>query len=257
MKIVRFLYKKRIGWGVLEKGAVRGLRGEPFKKIAFSGNKMPLEKIELLAPASPGKIVLVGLNYRDHAQEMKMPVPDEPVIFLKPATAMIGPGKRIVYPQGVGRLDYEAELALVIKKQGKNIPQENTGEYILGFSCLNDVTARDLQKKDSQWTRAKSFDTFCPMGPCLETEFDPSNAGIRSYLNGKIMQDSDTSNFIFPANYVVSFISKIMTLFPGDIISTGTPKGIGEMHPDDKIEVEIEGIGRLINFVVSFNNEKE
>ncbi|MCF7875116.1 MAG: fumarylacetoacetate hydrolase family protein [Candidatus Omnitrophica bacterium] len=198
----------------------------------------------------PEKIILVGLNYKDHAKEMKMKIPAEPIIFLKPTSALIKNGDKIIYPEGIKRLDYEAELAVVIKKQAKNIPVEAAKDYILGYTCLNDITARDLQKKDGQWTRAKSFDSFCPVGPHIETDLDPHAINIQSYLNGELKQDSNTSNFIFSVDFLISFISKIMTLKPADIISTGTPAGIGPMQKGDQVEVVIEGIGTLKNRVV-------
>ncbi|MCF7879095.1 MAG: fumarylacetoacetate hydrolase family protein [Candidatus Omnitrophica bacterium] len=198
----------------------------------------------------PEKIILVGLNYKDHAKEMKMEIPAEPIIFLKPTSALIKNGDKIIYPEGIKRLDYEAELAVVIKKQAKNIPVEAAKDYILGYTCLNDITARDLQKKDGQWTRAKSFDSFCPVGPHIETDLDPHAINIQSYLNGELKQDSNTSNFIFSVDFLISFISKIMTLKPADIISTGTPAGIGPMQKGDQVEVVIEGIGTLKNRVV-------
>lgn len=199
---------------------------------------------------SPEKIILTGLNYKDHARELDMKIPDEPIIFLKPPSALIGPGENIIYPEGVRRLDYEAELAIVIGKEGKKIPEKKVKDYILGYTCLNDVTARDLQKKDRQWSRAKSFDTFCPLGPWIETDLDPSDIQIQSFLNGKLKQNSRTSNFIFRIDFLISFISKIMTLKIGDIISTGTPAGIGPMQKSDKVEIVIEGIGSLKNQVV-------
>ncbi|MCF7907584.1 MAG: fumarylacetoacetate hydrolase family protein [Candidatus Omnitrophica bacterium] len=198
---------------------------------------------------NPSKIILAGLNYRDHARELKMKIPKEPVIFFKAPTALIGHGDKIIYPKNVKRLDYEAELALIIKKKAKDVSVKEAKKYILGFTCLNDVTARDLQKKDGQWARAKSFDTFCPIGPCLKTDLDLSNLRIQTYLNGKLRQDSTTQQLIFSVEYLVSFISKIMTLYPGDIISTGTPPGVGKMEPGDQVEVVIEGIGRLRNKV--------
>ena len=198
---------------------------------------------------NPTKIILAGLNYRDHAKEMKMKIPKEPVIFLKPATTLIGHQDEIIYPPGVKRLDYEAELAVVIKKRARNVSLQQAKEYILGYTCLNDVTARDLQKKDGQWTRAKSFDSFCPVGPCLATDLDTSDLRIQAYLNGKLKQDSTTSQLIFSVEYLVFFVSKIMTLLPGDIISTGTPPGTSPMHPGDTIEVKIEGVGTLRNYV--------
>jgi 2-keto-4-pentenoate hydratase/2-oxohepta-3-ene-1,7-dioic acid hydratase in catechol pathway len=198
----------------------------------------------------PTKIILVGLNYRAHARELGMNVPKEPVIFLKPPSALIGDGDAIVYPAGAGRIDYEAELALVIRKQGRNIPERKVHDYIAGYTCLNDVTARTLQKKDGQWTRSKSFDTFCPVGPRLVEKFDPACVRIRSYLNGVKKQDASTVDFIFPVPALVSFISRVMTLAPGDIISTGTPPGVGPMRVGDTIEIEIEGIGSLTNRIV-------
>jgi 2-keto-4-pentenoate hydratase/2-oxohepta-3-ene-1,7-dioic acid hydratase in catechol pathway len=198
----------------------------------------------------PEKIILVGLNYKDHAKEMGMEIPSEPVIFLKPLSALIKSGDKIIYPDQVKRLDYEAELAVIVKKTGKNIPEKEAKDHILGYSCLNDVTARDLQKKDGQWARAKSFDTFCPLGPCIETELNPDGIKIQSYLNGNLKQDSNTSNFIFSVDFLVSFVSRIMTLKPGDIISTGTPAGIGPMQKGDNVKIVIEGIGSLENQVV-------
>ncbi len=260
MRIVKFLDQKKIGWGIVEGDAIRRLKNHPFSKIELSRKSVGFKKVKLLAPATPSKIILVGLNYKDHARELKMKVPKEPIIFLKPPTAVIGQGGHIIYPTCLRRVDFEAELALVMKKKARNIPENKTRDYILGYTCLNDVTARDLQKKDGQWTRAKSFDTFCPLGPWLETEVDPRDLRITSYLNGKYKQDSSTSNFIFPVPYLVSFISRIMTLLPGDIISTGTPPGVGAMKQEDIIEIEIEKIGRLKNKVVradeSVYNEK-
>jgi len=195
--------------------------------------------------------VLVGLNYKDHARELGMDVPLTPIIFLKPTTAIIANEDNIVYPHGVKRLDYEAELGVVIKKKAKNVPRKKVKDYILGYTCVNDVTARDLQKEDGQWTRAKSFDTFCPLGPWIETKLDSANARIKSYLNGKLKQDSSTANFIFSLDYLIHFISCIMTLLPGDVVSTGTPLGTGPMMPGDKVEVDISGLGRLTNKIVS------
>jgi len=214
------------------------------KKGALLGK---IKDFKLLAPASPTKIVAVGLNYRDHAEELNMPIPKEPIIFLKPPSAVIGPGEPIILPPQSKRVDYEAELAVVIKKQAKNIKPEQAKEHILGYTCFNDVTARDLQAKDGQWTRAKSFDTFAPMGPWIETELDPSDLKIQALLNGKVVQNSTTANLIFSVPQLLSFISKIMTLKPGDIIATGTPSGIGPLAPGDEITIRIQGIGELKN----------
>ncbi len=249
MRIVRFRYKDSIAFGVLEGKTIAVLRYTPFAKILFSGEKITFKKVRLLPPAQPSKVVLVGLNYSDHARELGMKIPQEPIIFLKPPTAVIGHQDAIIYPKSIGRLDYEAELALVIKKQAKNIPAAKASQYILGYTCLNDVTARDLQKKDGQWTRAKSFDTFCPIGPWVETDIDPASLRITLRMNNFLKQDSSTRNLIFPVKKLVSFISGIMTLYPGDVISTGTPPGVGPMKPGDRVEVGIEGIGTLVNTV--------
>jgi len=206
--------------------------------------------VVLLAPVVPSKIVAVGLNYRDHAQEVNHPIPEEPILFIKPTSALIGPDDPIVYPPLSQRVDYEAELGVVIKKRCRNVPPERAREYVLGYTCVNDVTARDLQRKDGQWTRGKSFDTFCPVGPCIATDIDPNAADIETYLNGERRQASNTKHFIFPVEDVVARISQVMTLLPGDLIATGTPSGIGPMQAGDKVEVRIEGIGSLRNSVV-------
>ena len=211
-----------------------------------------IKEFKLLAPVIPSKIIAVGLNYKDHAEELNLPIPKEPIIFLKPPSAVIGPGEPILLPAQSNRVDYEAELAVVIKKPAKNIKPEQAKEYILGYTCFNDITARDLQAKDGQWSRAKSFDTFAPIGPWIETELEPGNLKIQALLNGKLVQDSSTSNLIFSVPELVSFISQIMSLFPGDVIATGTPSGIGPLSAGDEIIIRIQGIGELKNPVVSF-----
>ncbi|MFA4844762.1 MAG: fumarylacetoacetate hydrolase family protein [Candidatus Margulisiibacteriota bacterium] len=198
----------------------------------------------------PSKIICVGLNYKDHAEELKMDLPKEPVIFLKPPTAVIYNNDKIVYPEMTGELHYEGELGVVIKDRVKNISESDASQHILGFCCANDVTARDLQKLDGQWTRAKSFDTFCPLGPEVVAGLDPDNLAIKVYLNGQLKQSSNTANMIFKVNYLVAFISRIMTLEPGDVILTGTPPGVGPMRVGDEVKVEIAGIGSLSNMVV-------
>lgn len=197
----------------------------------------------------PTKIILVGLNYKDHAKELNMPPPKEPILFLKPITTLIGPEENIIYPKMSKRVDYEAELAVIIKDKIKNIKKDEVMQHIEGFTCLNDITARDLQKLDKQWTRAKSFDTFCPIGPKIIKNINPNNLKIQSFLNDELKQNSNTKNFIFKVEELISFISQVMTLNPGDIIATGTPSGIGPMKKGDKIEIKIEGIGSLINYV--------
>lgn len=198
----------------------------------------------------PTKIVCVGLNYLDHAREMKMELPAYPILFLKPPSALNYNNGGIIYPAMTNNLHYEAELAIVIKDRTKNVKPEEAAAHILGYTCGNDVTARDLQNLDGQWTRAKSFDTFCPVGPEIVSLADPNNLAIKLYLNGELKQSSNTSNLIFKSDFLVSFISQVMTLEPEDIIMTGTPSGIGPMNAGDTVEVEIEKIGKLTNKVV-------
>lgn len=198
----------------------------------------------------PSKIICVGLNYRDHAKELNMEIPEFPMIFLKPPTSVIGDGEEIIYPSWQTKeVDYEAELAIIIKKEAYRISEKDAPSHILGYTCANDVTARDLQRLDSQWTRAKSFNTFCPLGPRVVSDLDPDHLDIKLHLNRDIKQMSNTSQMIFKPVRLVSFISEIMTLLPGDVILTGTPPGVGPMRKWDKVVVEIEGIGRLTNYV--------
>jgi 2-keto-4-pentenoate hydratase/2-oxohepta-3-ene-1,7-dioic acid hydratase in catechol pathway len=198
----------------------------------------------------PSKIIAIGLNYYDHARELNMPIPDHPIMFMKPPTAVIASGQEIIYPPQSKNVHYEGELAIVIKDKIKNISKEEAPKHIKGYTCANDVTARDLQNIDGQWTRAKSFDTFCPLGPRVESHVDPTNLKIRTKVNGKIKQDSNTSNMIFNVYELISFVSSVMTLFPGDIMITGTPPGVGPLKVGDTVEIEIEGIGTLSNKVV-------
>jgi 2-keto-4-pentenoate hydratase/2-oxohepta-3-ene-1,7-dioic acid hydratase in catechol pathway len=250
MKLIRFLYHKTISWGIIEGDNVQLLKQAPYERVVYSKKIVPFKSIKLLVPATPSKIVLAGLNYQDHAKELKMKIPKEPVIFLKPVSALIADKEKILYPKNVKRLDYEAELAIVVGKYAKNISKKQVNNHILGFTCLNDVTARDLQKRDGQWTRAKSFDTFCPVGPCCETELNTDDLKIATYLNGRVRQSSSTKQFIFSIEYLFSYISQIMALSPGDIISTGTPAGIGPMKNGDLVEVSIEGIGSIKNKIL-------
>jgi 2-keto-4-pentenoate hydratase/2-oxohepta-3-ene-1,7-dioic acid hydratase in catechol pathway len=230
-------------------GKIRGgsLSAED-KRIVSSGEVLALDEVELLAPCQPSKIVCVGLNYMSHANEFKMPIPEEPILFIKPPSAVLAPGGEIIYPPSSNQVDYEGELAVVIGKSCKAIAAEEAEKYILGYTCFNDVTARDLQKKDGQWTRAKSFDTFAPFGPWIE-KIDPSNADIQTRVNGAVKQKSNTSDLIFNVPRLVEFISNVMTLMPGDVIATGTPSGVGPLQKGDVVEVEIEGIGVLKNSV--------
>lgn len=229
------------------------LKGDILKK-AVRGKKLSAKEFRVLPVCSPSKIVLVGLNYRDHARELGFALPEEPIIFLKPSTTVIGNKKTIQYPKVAGRIDYEAELAFVIKKEARHVSEKDAEKYILGYTCLNDVTARDLQKKDGQWTRSKSFDTFCPIGPHVVTGIsieEAENLSIRCLVNGVVKQDSSTRHFIFGIRKLVSFISSCMTLNPFDVISTGTPPGIGPFVPGDIVQVQIERIGTLTNKVAS------
>jgi 2-keto-4-pentenoate hydratase/2-oxohepta-3-ene-1,7-dioic acid hydratase in catechol pathway len=198
---------------------------------------------------NPSKVIAVGLNYRDHAEELKMPKPKNPILFMKPATSVIGNGENIVCPPQVKELHYEAELAIVIGKKVKNIEVKDAPSVIEGFTCANDVTAREQQRADGQWTRSKSYDTFCPLGPKIVKDLDANNLEIKLYLNGELKQSSNTKNMIFKVEELISFISHVMTLLPGDVIMTGTPPGVGEMKRGDTVEVEIKGIGRLKNSV--------
>jgi 2-keto-4-pentenoate hydratase/2-oxohepta-3-ene-1,7-dioic acid hydratase in catechol pathway len=249
MKLLRFATDGQVRYGAVEQRQIRELTGDPFGSLRFGPRSFQLDDVTLLPPCEPSKIVAVGVNYRAHAQEMGHRLPEEPLLFLKPSTSVIGPGAAIHYPDGVTRLDYEAELAVVIKKKTRSITPAQAHEAVLGYTCLNDVTARDLQQKDKQWTRAKSFDTFAPIGPWIVTDLDPSNLKIEGVLNGQNRQSSTTADLIFPVPVLISFISFIMTLLPGDVITTGTPSGVGPMQRGDTIEVVIEGVGRLINTV--------
>ncbi len=240
-----------IRWGVIEEGGVREMEGDPYGHFHLTSKIRRLEEVKLLPPCLPSKIVAVGLNYRDHAEEVKLEIPKEPVLFLKPPTSVIGPGEAIVYPKMSKKVDYECELAIVIRKKAKAILEEKTADYILGYTCLNDVTARDLQPREGQWTLSKGFDTFSPIGPWIVTDIDPQHLEISTYLNGQRRQYSNTSNLIFGPEKLVSFISHVMTLLPGDVIATGTPSGIGRMAVGDRVEVVIEGIGTLSNTVVA------
>ena len=202
-----------------------------------------------MPPCQPSKIVAIGINYRSHATEFKHDLPYSPLMFLKPATAVIGPGDDIVYPALSNQVDFEGELGIVMGKKAHLIDAADAPKCILGYTCFNDVTARDLQKKDGQWTRAKGFDTFAAIGPWIETELDPSNLKLETRLNGEIKQNGTTTDLIFNVAQLVSAVSQVMTLLPGDVIASGTPGGIGSMQPGDTIEIYIEGIGTLVNHV--------
>ncbi|MGI9533346.1 MAG: fumarylacetoacetate hydrolase family protein [Thermodesulfobacteriota bacterium] len=253
MKIARFLNNENKELtGILTDSQISEINGVIYSDYDESGTNYEIDKLKILPPCRPTKIIAVGLNYRDHAEEMKRQPPEDPMLFLKPNTTVIAHKEDIIYPGHMSsRVDYEGELAVVIGKEAHMIEETDSENYIFGYTCINDVTARDLQAKDIQFTRGKGFNTFAPIGPYIETEIDPSNLNIQTRLNGEVRQNSNTSNLIFNINKLVSFISNVMTLFPGDIIATGTPSGIGPMSPGDKVEVEISGIGTLTNFVVT------
>lgn len=249
MKIARVKLNEEVTYAVLNGDKVCPIVGLPYEKIELDGREFDAKDAKLLAPCEPGKVVAVGLNYLDHIKEMNDPMPDEPVIFIKPSTSVIGPDEAIIWPKRSEKVSYEAELACVIKKTCKKITAEQADEYILGYTCCNDVTARDLQPIDGQWTRAKGFDTFCPLGPVIETELDPNHLPVQSFLNGEIRQNGNTEQMMRDVRYLVAFISGVMTLQPGDVITTGTPMGVGGMQEGDTIEIRIGGIGSLINTV--------
>lgn len=254
MKILRFLTEGQVKYGVLEDDSrVKEITGNIYEHFERANNIYNLEEIRLLAPCEPSKIICVGLNYKAHIDEFKRDrsgIPEEPVLFMKPPTSVTGPGSDIELPSDSDRIDFEGELAVVIGKKSKNIDPEHVENIVFGYTCANDVTARDLQRKDGQWTRGKGFDTFAPLGPWIETSLDPRNLKIQLYLNGQLRQDSSTANMIFPVPKLISFISRIMTLLPGDVILTGTPQGVGEMNEGDKVKVVVEGIGALENSAV-------
>ncbi len=249
MKIVRYAIGKKTGYGILDGDMVQGLTGTPYLQLKTNNYYHKLSEVRLLPPCLPSKIVALGLNYRSHSEEVKIAVPTEPLIFLKPSTAVIGPEDNIVYPESSHQVDYEGELGVVMKKMTSHVTKEEALDFVLGYTCFNDVTARDLQSRDGQWTRAKGFDTFAAFGPWIETEIDPSNVPLETYLNGELKQKGNTSDLIYSVREVISFISRVMTLLPGDVIATGTPSGIGPMKPGDTVEVKIAGIGTLRNYV--------
>lgn len=250
-KYVRFAAAGVVGYGRLEGETVRGLTGDPIAGAVPDGSRYPLAAVTLLAPLIPGKIICVGRNYREHAAEFGNPPPERPILFMKPLTALVGPGAAVVYPPETENLHFEGELVIVIGRTCRRVPRQEAAQYIFGYTCGNDVTARDIQRADGQWTRGKGFDTFCPLGPVTATGLDGNNLAIETTLNGEVRQQSHTSRFLFPVEEVVSFTSMAMTLLPGDVIMTGTPEGVGPMQVGDLVRVSVAGIGSLENRIVA------
>jgi 2-keto-4-pentenoate hydratase/2-oxohepta-3-ene-1,7-dioic acid hydratase in catechol pathway len=252
MKIVRFRHGGRDRYGALEGERIMALDG-PIEALTPAAGATPvaLSEVRLLAPSLPSKIVAIGLNYADHAAEGNRELPKEPMLFIKPSTAVIGPGDEIVYPPQTANLHHEGELAIVIGGTARNVSPADAWRYVLGYTCANDVTARDLQRRDVQFTRGKGFDTFAPLGPWIVTGIDPSDLGLEVRVNGEVRQKSRTAQLIFNCDYLVSFISQVMTLLPGGVISTGTPAGVSAMKVGDAVEVEIEKIGCLRNTIAA------
>ena len=274
MRIARFAKGGEVAYGVVGEAQADGagaarpepragglsviaeLRGHPFSPgkggVQFTGATFPLDDVRLLAPVLPSKVVAVGRNYADHAREMGAEPPAEPVLFLKPSTAVVGHGDPIAYPVKLTqRVDYEGELAVIIGRLCREVPAAQAAEVIFGYTCANDVTARDLQARDGQWTRAKGFDTFCPLGPWIESDADPADLKLTTAVNGEVRQQARTSQLLYDVPALVEYVSTVMTLLPGDVLLTGTPAGVGPLEDGDEVSVTIENIGSLRNTVVN------
>ncbi len=259
MRICRFAHGEEVSFGVLDNLDEQGeltdnsiiaiLKGHPFGEFDPDGRVIPASSVKLLAPILPSKIIGIGKNYADHAAEMDSVLPPEPLMFLKPSTSVIGPNESILLPRQTSMVHHEAELAVVIGRFCKDVPRARVAEVILGYTCANDVSARDVQKSDGQWSRAKGFDTFCPLGPWIETDLDPSEITVTAYVGDQLRQSGNTKDLIFSVADLVSYVSHQMTLLPRDVILTGTPAGVGPIVPGDEVEVAIEGIGSLVNQV--------
>jgi 2-keto-4-pentenoate hydratase/2-oxohepta-3-ene-1,7-dioic acid hydratase in catechol pathway len=251
VRLVRFRHGDRIATGAVERGSdeIQVIRGTFFEDPLPTGETIPLDDVHLLAPVLPSKLVCVGRNFVAHAAEWGLDVPEEPLLFLKPSTAVIGPNDPIQLLPISRRIDYEGELAVVIGRLARGVRAEEVYRYILGYTCGNDVTLRDLQKKDDQWARAKGFDGSAPLGPWIETDFDPNDAVVRTRLNGEIRQQASTTDLVFGVATLIEYVTTFMTLLPGDALLTGTPEGVGPLAAGDVVDVEVEGIGTLRNEV--------
>jgi 2-keto-4-pentenoate hydratase/2-oxohepta-3-ene-1,7-dioic acid hydratase in catechol pathway len=259
VRIARFVHPGGIAWGVVEAPAAAGsnppfdsltvaaIKDHPMGPIEFTGERFAIGDVRLLAPILPSKVIAVGRNYAAHAAEMGSDVPERPLIFLKPSTSVIGTQDAIRLPVDSDQVEHEAELAVVIGKLAKDVPREQALGVVFGYTCANDVTARDQQRADVQFTRAKGYDSFCPIGPWIETTFDPSAVRVRALVNGRTKQDGNTSDMIFDVATIVSFMSHVMTLVPGDVILTGTPEGVGRIVAGDTVTIAIDGLGELTN----------
>jgi len=259
VRIARFAKGDGVAYGVVEAAGPRvtiaELYGHPFGVdpggVRLTGNRYPLAEVRLLAPVLPSKVVAAGRNYASHAREMTGEPPADPVLFLKPSTSVTGPGDRIAYPVKLtDRVEFEGELAVIIGRLCREVPPERAEDVIFGYTCANDVTARDLQARDGQWTRAKGFDTFCPLGPWMETGTDPADLGLTTTVNGAVRQHSRTSELLYDVPSLIAYVSQVMTLLPGDVLLTGTPAGVGPLNDGDEVSVTIETIGTLTNKVV-------
>jgi 2-keto-4-pentenoate hydratase/2-oxohepta-3-ene-1,7-dioic acid hydratase in catechol pathway len=258
VRIVRFAAQGDVSFGVLEGPGedpadlvVAVASGHPFAPMQLTGDRLPLAQVKLLAPVLPSKILGIGRNYADHAAEMGGTPPTTPSVFLKPNTAVIGPGDAITLPRDSEHVDHEAELAVVIGRLCREVPRERAYDVVLGYTCGNDVTARDWQRSDGQWSRAKGHDTFAPLGPWVETELDVSDVAVRATVDGELRQDGRTADLVHDIPSLIEWITRYMTLLPGDVILTGTPAGVGPLAPGQSVSVSVEGIGTLTNPVVS------
>jgi 2-keto-4-pentenoate hydratase/2-oxohepta-3-ene-1,7-dioic acid hydratase in catechol pathway len=251
MRLVRFRHGDRIATGAIQPASetIQVIAGTFFEDPLPTGDEIPIDDVMLLAPVLPSKLVCVGKNYAAHAAEFGMDVPEEPLLFLKPSTAVIGPGDAIRLLPINRRTDYEGELAVVMGRLARNVRAEDASRFILGFTCANDVTLRDLQRPDDQWTRAKGFDGSCPLGPCIETSVDPTDAVVETRLNGDVVQHASTSDMVFGVAELIEYVTAFMTMLPGDVLLTGTPEGVGRIQAGDTVEVEVEGVGTLRNEV--------
>jgi 2-keto-4-pentenoate hydratase/2-oxohepta-3-ene-1,7-dioic acid hydratase in catechol pathway len=251
MRLVRFRHGDRIATGAIQSGSdtIQVIAGTFFQDPLPTGDEVPIDDVMLLAPVLPSKLVCVGKNYAAHAAEFGMEVPEEPLLFLKPSTAVIGPGDAIRLLPINRRTDYEGELAVVMGRLARNVRAEDASRFILGFTCANDVTLRDLQRPDDQWARAKGFDGSCPLGPWIETSVDPTDAIVETRLNGDVVQHASTSDMIFGVAELIEYVTTFMTMLPGDVLLTGTPEGVGRIQAGDTVEVEVDGLGTLRNEV--------